>query len=139
MDQLLKEVLTGAEVIIIDDYSNDKTAEIVENNGGKIIKQKWLGRGRQKRVAEDAASNKWLLDIDSDELLSYELINEIKKIFEFGEPEPGIYSLKYIVIPPVRREVFGIMLMLIEEINFIIKILLEFQTMKHGINLKFRI
>ena len=38
------------------------------------------GRGKQKRVAEDA-SNKWLLDIDADELLSDELVEEIKKIF----------------------------------------------------------
>ena len=45
-----RAVLTGVEVIIIDDYSNDKTAEIVENNGGKIIKQNGWEEGSKREL-----------------------------------------------------------------------------------------
>ena len=93
-----RAIQTGAEVIVIDDGSDDKTQEIAENNGAIVVQHKWAGRGKQKRFAEDIATHKWLLDIDADELLSEDLILEIINLFNNGSPDPGIYKIKYIII-----------------------------------------
>ncbi len=97
----VKEI--GAEVIIIDDCSNDQTRTIALNEGAVVIEQPWLGRGLQKKVGENASSNEWIIDLDADELLSTSLQKEIYDLFKNGPPDPGIYSLKYITIPPVPK------------------------------------
>lgn len=91
----------GAEVIVIDCGSTDETPTIAEQLGARVIHQEWLGNGHQKKIGEQAATNDWLLDLDADEILSESLQIEIINLFQGGEPEPSLYSLKLVTIPPI--------------------------------------
>ena len=97
----VKEI--GAEVIIVDSGSTDNTCDIARDAGAIVVEKKWEGNGFQKRNGEDAASNDWLLDLDADEVLSPELQNEIRAMFENSSPAPGIYALKLVTVPPVPK------------------------------------
>lgn len=68
------------EIIIVDSGSTDSTLEICKNYTDKIFHQDWLGFGRQKNVALGYCSNEWVLSLDSDEVLSEKLIEEIKSL-----------------------------------------------------------
>ena len=93
----------GAEVVVVDCGSTDGTQEIAKKAGAKVIEREWKGNGFQKRMGEDAASNDWMLDLDADEVLSGELQAELKALFLSGEPEPGIFALKLVTVPPVPK------------------------------------
>lgn len=69
------------ELIIVDSGSTDKTCEIAENEGAKVIYNKWKGYGPQKKFAESLCKNDWILNIDADEEISPDLASEINKLF----------------------------------------------------------
>jgi len=103
---MIGEVIRAAqqvarEVVLIDSGSTDRTIEIAEELGARVIKAPWLGGGRQKRLGEDAALNDWLLDLDADEIVSAELANEIRALFANGAPPFPIYELLMATVPPV--------------------------------------
>ena len=97
----VKEI--GAEVIVVDSGSTDGTREIARAAGAFVIEKEWEGNGFQKRNGEEAATNDWLLDLDADEVLSSELQDEIRALFAGGAPEPGVYALKLVTVPPVPK------------------------------------
>lgn len=66
------------EVIVVDSLSTDKTVEIAERLGAKVIEQKYLGDGGQKAFCEQFCRNDWVLSIDADERLTDEAIAYIK-------------------------------------------------------------
>ncbi|WP_321778871.1 glycosyltransferase family 2 protein [Sulfurimonas sp.] len=68
------------EVLIIDSLSSDKTCEIAESLGAKVVKQAYLGDGGQKAFGAPLAKNKWVLSIDADERLDANAIEAIKNI-----------------------------------------------------------
>jgi glycosyltransferase involved in cell wall biosynthesis len=68
------------EIIIIDSGSCDKTLEIATKYTNKIFHQAWLGYSKQKNLAIDKCSNAWILSLDADEVLTDELIQEIKDL-----------------------------------------------------------
>lgn len=76
----VKEIVD--EIIIIDDYSSDKTRKIAKNFRAKIYLRHLDSLSQQKKWGIKKAKNKWVLLLDSDEVLSVKLKNEIKKIFE---------------------------------------------------------
>lgn len=91
----------ASEVVVVDSGSTDRTCELAEDSGAKVIRHEWLGNGHQKRLAEDACSNDWLLDLDADEIISPALAKEIAGIFENGEPPCRIYKTPLALVPPV--------------------------------------
>tara|TARA_B110001469_G_scaffold108610_1_gene109331 strand:+ start:967 stop:1773 length:807 start_codon:yes stop_codon:yes gene_type:complete len=93
----------GAEIIVIDSNSTDATRQIAEDAGATVIVKDWAGQGLQKRYGEDAASHDWVLDLDADEIISDQLHQQIKALFQHGAPAPAIYSLKLVTIPPVPK------------------------------------
>lgn len=68
------------ELIIIDSGSIDKTAEIISHYSAVTIYRK-LDNFRDQRIfAENACTNNWVLALDSDEVLSDDLIIEINRL-----------------------------------------------------------
>ncbi|WP_324171153.1 glycosyltransferase family 2 protein [Sulfurimonas sp.] len=68
------------EVLVIDSFSSDKTCQIAESMGAKVVKQKYLGDGGQKAFGAPLTKNKWILSIDADERLDINAIEAIKNI-----------------------------------------------------------
>ena len=70
----------ASEIIIVDSGSTDSTLEICKKYTDKIFHQDWLGFGKQKNIALEKCSNEWVLNLDSDEIISDELITEIQNL-----------------------------------------------------------
>jgi glycosyltransferase involved in cell wall biosynthesis len=72
------------EIIVVDSGSTDKTPEIVQeiakNFDLKFFPQEWLGYAGQKNFALGLCKQSWVLSLDADEVLSDELIAEIKAL-----------------------------------------------------------
>lgn len=80
------------EIIIVDSHSTDRTPEIAERLGAKVIESPWPGYARQKNLAAERASNEWILSIDADEALSEALEGEIWQIKKNG-PQYDAYTM----------------------------------------------
>lgn len=83
IEACLKSVTWADEIIVVDSGSTDQTLNIVKRYTDKIfVYQDWPGFGKQKRRAEEHASNDWLFSIDADEVVPAALAEEIKAAVE---------------------------------------------------------
>lgn len=94
LEKTLKAVSKVAdEIVVVDSGSTDKTEKIARKYKAKFIFHKWKTYCDQKSFAEKKCSNDWVLLVDADEVLSYELIKEIKQ-FKKSEPSHKAYNIK---------------------------------------------
>lgn len=77
----LKKLTWCDEIIIVDSYSTDKTVEICKSFNAKVFFNKFEGYGEQKQFLVTKCNFDWVLSIDADEVLTDELITEIKTEF----------------------------------------------------------
>ena len=77
------------EVIVVDSGSSDRTREIAQVRGARVVEHAWEGYSKQKNFAASQAANDWILSVDADERLSIELANEIAAWKEPGEKHQG--------------------------------------------------
>ena len=73
----IESVSWADEVIVVDSESSDRTREIAEAAGAKVITRKWEGFAPQKQFAAGRAENDWIFSLDADERVSSELREEI--------------------------------------------------------------
>jgi len=95
----LESVKWADEIIIVDDESTDKTAEIARGYTDKIFHRKMDIEGKHRNWAYDQARNSWVLSLDADERVTSELREEIKEAIA----SPG--EFKGFVIP--RKNYIG--------------------------------
>ena len=72
------------EILIVDSGSTDRTTELAENLGARVIEANWRGYAGQKNWAADQASHDWVLSLDADEALSEALEAEIWSLKKSG-------------------------------------------------------
>jgi glycosyltransferase involved in cell wall biosynthesis len=58
------------EILVVDSGSIDGTAELAALRGARVMQKEWLGFGRQKQFAVEAARHDWVLCLDADERVS---------------------------------------------------------------------
>lgn len=67
------------EIIVVDDFSSDKTVEIAKKFGALVYQKKLVSLGSQKRFGVIKTSGAWVLLLDADERLTKALVLEIKE------------------------------------------------------------
>lgn len=71
------------EVVVVDDFSTDKTAEIALAHGARIVQRAMNGDwGQQQTFAVAQASNDWIFFIDADERCHPDAAAEIQRIVQ---------------------------------------------------------
>jgi len=65
------------KIIIIDDYSTDKTLEIAKKYQSIIYQNTYQGEGNQRNFGLKKILTKWTLILDSDEVITHKIRQEI--------------------------------------------------------------
>lgn len=88
------------DVVIVDGGSSDNTIAVAQKAGARVISRQWDGFGQQKRFAEDQCRYDWILNIDSDEVVTPELRREIEHLFAAGVPPFVAYGMQVCLVYP---------------------------------------
>ena len=89
LPRCLQSLAEVGEVYVIDSQSTDDTAAIAESHGAKVVQFHYAGGWPKKRQwAMDTLSlaYDWILLLDADEVLTTELVNEIRGALQ----DPGV-------------------------------------------------
>ena len=70
------------DIIVVDDFSSDRTPEICRSLGVQFVQKEWEGYGLNKNHGNDLAQHDWVLSIDADEALSPELATNIQAVLQ---------------------------------------------------------
>lgn len=68
------------EILVVDSESTDRTREIAEECGARVIKKAWPGFAEQKQFAALEARHEWVFSLDADERVSEELRHSIEDL-----------------------------------------------------------
>ena len=91
LEKCLKSVKQADEIVICDMYSEDKTIEIAEKFGCKIVYHERTGIVEPARNwAMEQASGDWILILDADEIVTPELWNFLKEYSD--NPKPNHFA-----------------------------------------------
>ncbi len=102
IERCLKSLDFCDEIILVDDYSTDKTVELV-HKVYKVIKfvkysvhQRKLNNdfAQQRNFGLEKANNEWVLFVDADEEVTQELKKEIVSLFHDSIVEENAFYLK---------------------------------------------
>ena len=88
------------EVVVVDSGSEDGTPGLCRRLGARVIERDWPGYGPQKRFAESACRNDWVLNLDADEVVTDKLAGEIRAVFAKGEPAASFYRFRVVTVYP---------------------------------------
>jgi glycosyltransferase involved in cell wall biosynthesis len=77
------------EVVVVDSGSADRTREIAERAGARVLTRRWTGYADQKNFAAQSASHDWILALDADEEVTVQLRASIQALQEAGPQHAG--------------------------------------------------
>ena len=77
--QVLSTVMWADEVLVVDSFSTDGTAELCRESGVRHVNVPFHGFGRLRNEALKLASHDWVVSIDSDERSTPEFAAEVRE------------------------------------------------------------
>lgn len=80
------------EILVVDSGSADRTVELAQKLGARVVEGAWRGYSSQKNFAAAEARHDWILSLDADEALSEALEGEIWSLKKKG-PEYDAYTV----------------------------------------------
>ncbi|MDQ6665216.1 MAG: glycosyltransferase family 2 protein [Acidobacteriota bacterium] len=84
IDRAIESLRCCDEIVVLDSGSSDRTLEVAEKLGARVVERAWVNYAQQKNTAAELAANDWILSIDADEALSETLDGEILNIKKHG-------------------------------------------------------
>lgn len=89
----IKSVSFADEIIVIDSYSTDATAQYAKAAGCRVLQRRFDNFSDQKNYAIKEASGDWILFIDADERITQKLRIEIQETL--ANPRHNSYRLRF--------------------------------------------
>lgn len=100
----IKKVAKGAEIIVVNDGSADKTAEKLKGHGVKVINHPYnKGYGASLKTGIKAAKNDWVLIIDADKTYDAEDIPRLLEFIPEYDMVVGSRTGKQVKVPLLRK------------------------------------
>ena len=87
----LESVKWADEIVVVDSFSTDRTAEICREYTDKVFSFEWSGFSEQKNRAVSLTTNPWVLVLDADESVTVELKDEILNIIKDKSSKDSYY------------------------------------------------
>jgi glycosyltransferase involved in cell wall biosynthesis len=94
----VQSVLWADEVVVIDSFSSDRTAEIAASLGARVVQVAFEGFGKLRSAAIASTSNEWVFSLDTDERCTEAARDEVRRIVASADAADAYY------VP--RRNVF---------------------------------
>ena len=79
------------EIVVVDSGSRDRTVEIAEGYGARVVHREFQGYTDQKNFAAQSSQHDWVLSLDADEALSPALEEELR-LLKTGTARFDAYS-----------------------------------------------
>lgn len=90
--KLLPSLSFCDEIIVVDDYSLDATVKVAKKFKAIVYQRSLAGNfAAQKNFATQKAQGEWILSVDSDEVISKRLANEISQAIK--KTERSVYTI----------------------------------------------
>jgi len=103
-ESLEKVVGLTDDLVVVDSGSTDRTVEIAESFGARVVFHEWRGFAVQKAYAANLCKNDWLLNLDADEVLSDEAVDSIREAMGRDDLDQyGGFKLRWIHVPPFPK------------------------------------
>src|SRR6476620_2977199 len=92
IEAAVSSVLWADEVVVVDSFSTDRTADIARSLGARVVDIQFNGFGDLRNRAIEACNFDWIFSLDSDERCTPEVRDEILGLLA-GSPPHEIYMV----------------------------------------------
>ncbi len=79
-------MLWADEVVVVDSFSTDRTAEIATALGARVVEVPFKGFGDLRNRAIEACTHDWIFSLDADERCTEAVRDEILGLLAAGPP-----------------------------------------------------
>ena len=76
----IRHVDFADEFVVVDCGSTDRTREVAEQAGARVVEQEWLGWPGQRNRGAEAATNDWVLTLEADEVVTPQLAASFRAV-----------------------------------------------------------
>ncbi len=87
----LESVAWAADRLVVDSGSTDRTVEIAEGMGARVVTHPYESAARQKNWALDFVRHPWVLILDADERVTPPLAEAIRAVLAADGPKDGYF------------------------------------------------
>ena len=113
IEDCLRSVAWAQEIVVVDQFSTDGTADMAKRLGARVYQEPWKGFARQKNSAVEKTTGDWILSLDADERIPGPLKEEIEETIDRKDAFHGYFiaTEKFLLRPvdPPRRMVSGLL------------------------------
>ena len=88
-----ESVAWADEILVVDSESTDRTREIADACGARVMVNPWPGFGAQKQFAVDQARHDWIFSLDADERVS----EDLRRALEILKTRPDVQTGGFLV------------------------------------------
>ncbi len=93
LGELEQAGLGSGEIVAVDSGSTDRTIEMLQGAGARVVHSPWLGHVRTKQLAMDESRGPWVLALDSDEPPQPDLRASIVRAMRALPPDAAGYRV----------------------------------------------